>query len=60
MPLADHAALYGALANAVLIVHVCIVLFIIGGLVLTLIGGLRRWAWVRNFWFRAAHLLGIG
>lgn len=59
MPISDHAPLYGALANAVLILHVGIVLFIIGGLVLTLIGGLRHWVWVRNFWFRAAHLLGI-
>ncbi len=59
-PMSDNASLYGFLANAVLILHVGIVLFIIGGLVLTLAGGLRRWAWVRNFWFRAAHLLGIG
>ena len=48
------------LANAVLIVHVGIVLFIIGGLVLTLAGALARWRWVRNFWFRALHLAGIG
>ena len=52
-------SLYGALANAVLITHVGIVLFIIGGLLLTLIGALCGWAWVRNFWFRALHLVGI-
>ena len=57
--MSDNPILYGFLANAVLILHVAIVLFIIGGLVLTLVGGLRRWRWVRNFWFRAAHLLGI-
>ena len=54
-----YDSLYGALANTVLIAHVGIVLFIIGGLLLTLIGGLSGWAWVRNFWFRALHLVGI-
>ncbi len=56
----DHASLYGALANTVLILHVGIVLFIIAGLVLTLVGGACKWRWVRNFWFRALHLAGIG
>ncbi|WP_426101597.1 DUF2784 domain-containing protein [Massilia sp. TSP1-1-2] len=56
----DRAGLYGVLANTVLILHVGIVLFIIGGLVLTLAGGMRKWRWVRNFWFRALHLAGIG
>ena len=46
------ASLYGILANAVLILHLGIVLFIIGGLC--------GWSWVRNFWLRAVHLLGIG
>lgn len=55
----DQALLYGALANGVLIVHVGIVLFISGALVLTLIGGLCKWRWVRNFWFRALHLVAI-
>jgi hypothetical protein len=57
--MSDHSSLYGLLANAVLIVHVGVVLFIIGALVLTLVGGLCKWRWVRNFWFRALHLLGI-
>ena len=51
---------YQHLANLVLIAHVGIVLFIIGGLVLTLVGAARKWAWVKNFWFRALHLAGIG
>ena len=58
-PAASQAGLYGALANAVLILHVGIVLFIIGGLLLTLVGGASKWRWVRNFWFRALHLAGI-
>lgn len=52
--------IYQALANAVLVLHVGIVLFIIGGLLLTLLGAALKWAWIRNFWFRALHLVGIG
>lgn len=51
---------WGALANLVLLLHVGVVLFIIGALVLTLVGAWRHWRWVRNFYFRALHLLGIG
>jgi hypothetical protein len=48
------------LANAVLIAHFGVVLFIVAGLILTLIGGRLQWGWVRNFWFRAVHLAAIG
>jgi hypothetical protein len=51
--------LYQHLANAVLMLHVGIVLFILGGLVLTLAGAALRWQWVKNFWFRTLHLVGI-
>ena len=47
------------LANAVLVLHVSIVLFIVGGLLLTLVGAACKWAWVKNFWFRGLHLAGI-
>jgi len=56
----DSPAIYSGLANAVLILHVAIVLFIIGGLVLTLAGAALKWSWVRNFYFRALHLVAIG
>lgn len=55
----ENFSLYQFLANAVLVCHVGIVLFIVSGLVLTLVGGARRWAWVRNFYFRALHTAGI-
>ena len=55
-----NPGLYQSLANAVLIAHVGIVLFIIGGLVLTLIGAACKWQWVKNSWFRTLHLVGIG
>ena len=48
------------LADAVLAVHVGIAAFVVAGLLLTVAGGLARWAWVRNAWFRVAHLMAIG
>lgn len=47
------------LANAVLIVHVAIVLFIVGGEVLVLVGHWRGWRWVRGWTFRLLHLAAI-
>ena len=48
------------LADLVLVVHVAFIAFVIVGLILTWIGWLRRWGWVRNLWFRLAHLAAIG
>jgi hypothetical protein len=47
------------LADLVLIVHFGFVLFIVGGLILIWIGAGRSWRWVRNVWFRIAHLAAI-
>ena len=46
-------------ADALLVLHFAIVVFIVGGLVLTWVGGLLAWAWVRNPWFRYLHLGAI-
>lgn len=43
-------------ADLVLLLHGVVAIFLVGGLVLIVAGGLRRWRWVRNPWFRAAHL----
>lgn len=51
---------YLVLADLVLVVHAAFVAFVIVGLLLIWIGWLRRWACVRNFWFRGAHLTAIG
>jgi hypothetical protein len=51
---------YAILANGVLVAHFGLVLFIVFGLILVLLGGRYRWAWVRNFWFRISHLCAIG
>jgi len=47
------------LADIVLIVHFLFVAFVVGGLALIWIGAAAGWQWVRNFWFRVAHLAAI-
>jgi hypothetical protein len=44
------------LADIVTLVHFSIAAFIVLGQLLILIGWPLRWEWVRNFWFRVAHL----
>jgi uncharacterized protein DUF2784 len=47
------------LADLILVVHFCFVLFVICGLFLIWLGAALGWRWVRNFWFRIAHLGAI-
>lgn len=47
------------LADLILIAHFAFVLFVVGGLALTWIGAVTGWRWVRNRWFRSAHLAAI-
>ena len=42
-----------------LALHVLFVAFVVGGLLLVLVGGWLRWRWVRDPWFRTGHLLAI-
>ena len=51
---------YRIAADLVLAVHTSFVVFVILGLALTLLGGVRGWPWVQNPWFRLGHLLAIG
>ena len=51
---------YQVLADAVLLLHFIFVVFIVLGLLLTLLGGWRGWRWVGNGGFRLAHLAAIG
>ncbi|GAA4861809.1 DUF2784 domain-containing protein [Luteimonas vadosa] len=46
-----------ALADALLLLHVGIVAFVVLGTLLILAGGWRGWRWVRNPGFRLAHLV---
>jgi hypothetical protein len=51
---------YEALANAVLILHLAVVVFVVFSLPAVLVGNWRGWACVNNLWFRSAHVLTIG
>jgi hypothetical protein len=55
----DERHMNSLLADLVLIAHFAFVLFVAGGLALIWIGAAAGWAWVRNFWFRTAHLGAI-
>ena len=46
-------------ADALLVLHFAIAAFVIGGLILVWVGAAAGWAWVRNPWFRYAHLGAI-
>jgi hypothetical protein len=48
------------LADIVVAIHAAFVLFVVGGQAAVLLGALLRWNWVRNLWFRVAHLTAIG
>ncbi len=56
----DALPMPGLLADLVLLVHAAVVAFVVTGLVLFLLGGLRGWRWVRNPWIRYTHLATIG
>ncbi|MEZ5457952.1 MAG: DUF2784 domain-containing protein [Steroidobacteraceae bacterium] len=51
---------YQGLADAVLLLHFAVVVFVVGGLAAVLIGNAAGWRWVNDWWFRLAHLLAIG
>ena len=55
----DSPALFILAADAILLLHVLVVIFIVFGLVLIFIGNVLNWCWIRNPWFRALHLLAI-
>ncbi|MCA9056150.1 MAG: DUF2784 domain-containing protein [Planctomycetaceae bacterium] len=50
---------YRLLADLIVIVHAAYVLFVVLGLMATLVGIWRRWNWVRNPLFRYSHLAMI-
>lgn len=56
----DNPTIYALAADFLLLMHVCVVIFIVLGLALVLVGKIAGWSWVRNPWFRLAHLLAIG
>jgi hypothetical protein len=47
------------LADALVVLHFAIAAFIVAGLLLVWIGAALQWRWIRNPWFRYAHLAAI-
>lgn len=46
-------------ADGLLLVHALFVIFVVFGLALVLVGKALGWHWIRNPWFRWAHLIAI-
>ncbi len=58
-----HAAMitmHQSLADAVLLLHFGVVIFVVGGLLAIVAGNLAQWGWVNQPSFRWAHLGAIG
>jgi hypothetical protein len=51
--------IYLLFADALVVVHFAIVLFILFGQAAILVGAARGWRWIRNLRFRLAHLAAI-
>lgn len=46
-------------ADAVLFLHLCVVIFVVLGLLLIVLGNLRGWRFANAWWFRLSHLATI-
>ena len=55
----EDGVLYLIAADAILLVHAVFVAFVVFGLIFIILGKLRVWSWVRNPWFRYAHIAAI-
>lgn len=51
---------YTFLADVLVTMHLGIVSFVLFGQIIILLGVCLGWQWVRNLWFRLAHLATIG
>lgn len=52
----DPSTLRLLAADAILFLHLAVVVFNVTGLLLVLVGAAYGWSWVRNPWFRSIHL----
>ena len=55
----DSSMVFLLAADIVLLLHVLFVAFVGIGMLLIFIGKVRIWSWIRNPWFRLAHLAAI-
>jgi hypothetical protein len=54
------AHVFRVLADAVLLAHFGVVVFLAGGLAAIVVGNRLSWRWVNRRWFRLAHLAAVG
>jgi hypothetical protein len=59
-PLVDAPTWAAPAADALLVLHAAIVLFVVLGQLFIMVGGWRGWRWIRQPLFRWAHLATIG
>ncbi len=50
---------YSLAADAIVVIHLAYVSFIVVGQLAILLGVAFRWAWIRNAWFRLSHLAAM-
>ena len=55
----DSPTIFLFAADAVLLLHILFVAFVVIGLILIFVGKVRVWSWIRNPWFRLIHLVAI-
>lgn len=55
----NEAGFYLVLADVVLVLHLGVVLFVVGGLVAIVVGNVLGWHWVNARGLRIAHLVAI-
>jgi len=46
-------------ADLIVSIHFGFVIFVVGGLFIIILGGVLRWRFIHNFWFRVIHLAMI-
>jgi hypothetical protein len=55
----QNAWLSDVVADAIAAMHIAYFVYVAGGTVAIIVGGIRRWKWVRNPWFRFSHLAAV-
>jgi hypothetical protein len=53
------SAAYALLADGIVFIHSLYVAFTVIGALLILLGGILRWSWIRNRFFRIFHLCAV-
>ncbi len=51
--------IYRMAADCIVVLHFMYVVFAVGGEVAIVLGIFLRWRWIRNLYFRCAHLLAV-